>query len=384
MTSDRAPERAAVAPAVAGSPATPARTRREHHEEVVPFTAGDGRSLSLVHVWRSGPGAGSRGPILLVHGAGVRAEIFRAPVDRTIVDVLLDAGYDVWLEDWRASIEHEPNAWDLDQAAVHDHPEAVRTVCERTGATTLAAIVHCQGSTSFTLSAVAGLVPQVTTIVSNAVSLHPVVPGFSRFKLRALRPGLAPLTPYLNPAWGDDAPGVVAKTLVAGVRISHRECDNRVCRMVSFTYGSGRPALWAHEHLNGATHDWLRREFGHVPMSFFAQMDRCVRAGHLVSTGRFPALPADVAAQAPATDARFVLFAGADNRCFLPASQRRTYAFLDSHRPGHDALHVVPGYGHLDIFMGRDAARDVFPLMLAELEHEPQAGPSRSEPTSAV
>jgi pimeloyl-ACP methyl ester carboxylesterase len=335
-------------------------------EEVVPFTAGDGRELSLVHVWRT-DGSGDRGPVLLVHGAGVRAEIFRAPVQRTIVDELVAAGYDVWLENWRASITHEPNAWDLDEAAVHDHPIAVQTVCERAGADKLPAIVHCQGSTSFALSAVAGLVPQVTTIVSNAVSLHPVVPGFSRFKLRALRPGLAALTSHLDPSWGDHAPGVVPKALVATVRASHRECDNRVCRMVSFTYGSGRPALWAHEHLNDATHDWLRSEFGHVPMSFFAQMGRCVRAGRLVSTGRFPELPEDVERQAPRTDARFVLFAGADNRCFLPASQERTFAFLDAQRPGHHALHVVPGYGHLDIFMGRNAARDVFPTILTEL-----------------
>jgi hypothetical protein len=28
----------------------------------------------------------------------------------------------------------------------------------------------------------------------------------------------------------------------------------------------------------------------------------------------------------------------------------------------------LPGYGHLDVIMGRDAARDIFPKMLAELE----------------
>ena len=58
-----------------------------------------------------------------------------------------------------------------------------------------------------------------------------------------------------------------------------------------------------------------------------------------------------------------------DNQCFLPESQRRTYrAASTAHRPGYHALHVIPGYGHLDIFMGKDAARDVFPLILAELD----------------
>src|SRR3954471_10681867 len=126
----------------------------------------------------------TKGPVMLVHGAGVRANIFRAPSGRTLVDVLLDQGYDVWLENWRASIELAPNHWTLDQAAVHDHPYAVRKIAEATGAPEVKAVVHCQGSTSFMMSAVAGLVPQVRTVVSNAVSLHPVVNRLANLKLR--------------------------------------------------------------------------------------------------------------------------------------------------------------------------------------------------------
>ena len=50
------------------------------------------------------------------------------------------------------------------------------------------AVVHCQGSTSFAMSAAAGLLPEVSTIVSNAVSLHPRVPGVSNVKLRVAPP----------------------------------------------------------------------------------------------------------------------------------------------------------------------------------------------------
>jgi len=124
---------------------------RSYRERIVPFAAGDGLPLNLVHV--RGEREPSRGPVLLVHGAGVRANIFRAPVDETVVDALIERGYDVWLENWRASIEVPPNLWTLDQAAVHDHPFAVRTVLQETGAHTMKAIIHCQGSTSFTMSA---------------------------------------------------------------------------------------------------------------------------------------------------------------------------------------------------------------------------------------
>ena len=140
---------------------------------------------------------------------GVRANIFRPPSGRTIVDCLLDAGYDVWLENWRASIDVAANKWTLDQAAVHDHPAAVRKVVEETGADRIRAIVHCQGSTSFMLSAVAGLVPQVSTIVSNAVSLHPVVPRAAAIKQRYGVGLFKHVIDYMNPQWGRHAPTAI-------------------------------------------------------------------------------------------------------------------------------------------------------------------------------
>ena len=101
-------------------------------DEVIPFSAGDGVACNLINV--RGKHAPTKGPVLLVHGAGVRANIFRAPSGRTLVDVLVDEGWDVWLENWRASIDVPHNHWTLDQAAVYDHPRAVRTVLEETGA----------------------------------------------------------------------------------------------------------------------------------------------------------------------------------------------------------------------------------------------------------
>jgi hypothetical protein len=335
-------------------------------DDVIPFDTADGIRCNLVHVGADRPA--DRGPVLLVHGAGVRANVFRAPVQTNLVDALVERGYDVWLENWRASIDVEPNPWTLDRAAVYDHPAAVETVLLATGASELKAIVHCQGSTSFTMSAVAGLVPQVTTIVSNAVSLHPVIPSWATFKIRYLAPLVARLTDYVNPRWGDDAPTPLAKVMAEVVRLWHRECSNDVCKMVSFTYGSGSPALWRHENLDRTTHEWLRTEFGFVPLTFFHQMAACVRAQHMVSIEGLPDLPHSFVGRPPKTDARFALFTGSRNECFLPASQRRSFRYLDGIRPGYHTLHELPTYSHLDVFMGKNAARDVFPTMLAELE----------------
>jgi len=344
----------------------PAQTAARTRDRIVPFVAGDGMPCNLIHV--QGERAPHKGPVLLVHGAGVRANIFRAPVRATLVDLLLDAGYDVWMENWRASIDLPANRWSLDQAALYDHPAAVAKVVEQTGAAEVRAVIHCQGSTSFALAAVAGLLPQVTTIVSNAVSLHPVVPREAWLKLRVAVPAIARLTPFIDPQWGREAPTLLARALTALVRLTHHECDNIVCRWASFAYGVGFPTLWRHENLDEATHEWLSDEFAAVPLSFFEQIRRCVDAGHLVPFDCRDALPADLTASPPATGARFALFAGELNRCFLPESQRRTHAWLEKHRPGYHSLHVIPGYAHLDVFMGKDAHRDVLPRMVEELD----------------
>ena len=129
------------------------------------------------------------------------------------------------------------------QAAVFDHPAAVETVVRETGAPELRAVIHCQGSTSFMMSALAGLVPKVKTIVSNAVSLHTIVPRWSHLKLDYAIAPVGRLTRFLNPQWGLEAPTLTAKAINAVVQLTHHECRNPVCKEVSFTYGSGFPPI---------------------------------------------------------------------------------------------------------------------------------------------
>ena len=92
------------------------------------------------------------------------------------------------------------------------------------------------------------------------------------------------------------------------------------------------------------------------------------RAGHLVSVDGRPELPASFVAQPPKTDARFSFITGGLNNCFLPESQRRTFECFERLAPGRHSLHVVPGYGHLDVFLGKHADRDWFPLIVGELD----------------
>ncbi len=332
-----------------------------HQFETIEFDAYDGLICNLKHLVGVEP---TKCPVLLVHGAGVRANIFNPPSDDNIITQLAKEGYDVWLENWRGSIDLKPNHWDLDQVAVNDHPAAVKKIVEITGSKEIKAIIHCQGSTSFMISAVLGLVPEVKTIISNAVSLHPVVSSYSQFKLNYYVPIVKMMYEYLNPAWGLHAPDFKAKMLRFLVATTHWEKDTLVGKFVSFTYGSGWPALWLLENLDQKTMDWIQHEFAAVPLSFFDHIKKCVHQSELVPLN---SNASSYVTSEPKTDARFILFGGEQNLCFHPDSQRKTFKYLDNLNPGIHQLHILDNYSHLDVFLGKNAHRDVFPIMLTEL-----------------
>ena len=338
--------------------------------EVIKFKAKDGFGLNLLHIKNQHNVQERRTkkvPVLLIHGAGVRANIFMPPVAQSLPDMLQAAGYDVWLLNWRASIDLPPNEWTLDDAALHDHPAAVEKILNLTGAKTIKAVIHCQGSTSFMMSIVAGFLPKVSTVISNAVALHPITPWLAYLKSRIANKMIAPMYPYLNPQWGLYALNFREKLIDFYVRAIHHECKNPVCKQASFTYGSGFPTLWRHENLNQDIHEWIKGEFAHVPLTFFHQMDKCLKAGHLLATGKYPQLPKNFISHKPQTKARFVFLGGECNNCFRPQSMKKTFDFFETYAPGKHSFYELAGYGHLDVFIGKNSANDVFPLIIDEL-----------------
>jgi hypothetical protein len=171
---------------------------------------------------------------------------------------------------------------------------------------------------------------------------------------------------YLNPQWGLHAPDLKSKFLRFLVQLTHRENDTSVGKFVSFTYGAGFPALWRLENLDEPTKTWIQQEFAAVPLSFFDHIKKCVQHGALVSNSD----NGDYTLPCPKTTARFVLFAGEKNLCFKPESQQRTYAYLEALEPSRHKLYIVKDYSHLDIFLGKKAHEDVFPIMIKELNYD--------------
>lgn len=358
-------------PDVARDPAwfAPLRARGVHCE-FVGFRAGDGMPLRLAHF--RGDAEPTRGPVMLIAGTGVRSAIFgSAPQPRTMVDALVEEGYDVWVEDWRASIDFPPMRYTLDEAAAFDHPAAVREIRRRTGAESIKALVHCQGSTGFTISALAGLVNDVRTVVSNAVSLHPMVTPLSKVKLTLMTPVASRLLDGVDPQWAIRAPTPLRMGLAKWVHLMRHDCDEPACAMSTYIYGYGPDVLWRHANLDTATHHWVSREFGYVPFSFFGQIMRSVKAGHLVPVDDLPALPGSYVDRTPPQEQIWTFVAGEQNRCFIPEGQRRSLAWFRSRSPQDHRIVGFPGYSHLDVFFGRRATEDTFPHILEGLAREP-------------
>ena len=337
--------------------------------ETIWFEAKDGFQLNFQHLDPDPNAERDMGAVMFVHGSGTRANLFCPPSTITLPAMLSAAGFDVWLLNWRASIDLEPTQYSFDDAAVHDFPAAVTEILRRTKSESakknnaVKAVVHCQGSHAFMMSIASGLLPEVTTVVANSTAMNPKVRWSAGVKLPIALATLGRMTSWFNPQFGLYASSLSAKLLDFLVCMFHHECDNAVCKHSSFTYGVGFPTLWSHQNLDDVTHDWIKGEFAHVPVSLFRQTRRCLKAKHLVAVRGYDDIPVDFAHE-PKTDARFLFVCGADNKTFHPQGMRRSFGVFKAKTTGPHDLWEPRGYGHLDTFLGEYSAVQIFPRMI--------------------
>ena len=347
-------------------PAAPPRKKRPLRvgaPELHPFRTSDGVDLLLTR-YRGG----DKGPVLLVHGAGVSSGIFSTDlIETNLLEYLHAHGYDVWLFDFRVSIalaaaESQSNG---DQVAAIDHPEAVATVREATGAETIQAVVHCYGSNTFFMAMLAGL-EGVRSIVCSQVATDLVGPTLTKIKTGLHLPGLLDklgvesLTAYV-----DSTAGWKSKLYDDVLRFvpvpKGEKCHDPVCHRITFMYS----LLYEHEQLTDRFHSNLHELFGVGNISTFEHLAAMVREQVVVSHhGEDVYMPHLDRLKLPI---RFIH--GEENRCYLPESTLRTYERLcEANGESLYDRFVVPRYGHIDCMFGKNAAIDVYPLILQHLE----------------
>ncbi|KOT88611.1 alpha/beta hydrolase [Streptomyces sp. NRRL F-5755] len=353
---------------------------RDAEVTVHPFAAGDGLGLTLTRYRRTSAATPAPGDaVLLVHGLTTSSDMFVMPEHEDLTSYLLDHGHpDVWALDSRMSnrfpYDMASHRFTLDDVALHDFPAAFAEIRAHIGpAARLHVIAHCLGGVTFAMSLAAGLVGGVTSAVVNSSALVLRVPRWSRCKLYAV-PGLTEYVlglPYLNPAWPQDAPFTRGRMIARLVSLFHPECRAGSCHMVSAMWGSGRPALYEHAHLSPVTHERVADLFGATGVHYYRHIRAMVRAGRAVKyrpgDPAYRDLPDDYLEAAAGLTTPLLLTTG-DRNHVMADSNPACYRELSARAPGISRLRIFPGYGHQDVFMGKDSARDVFPHLTAFLD----------------
>ncbi|MBL8508357.1 MAG: alpha/beta fold hydrolase [Chitinimonas sp.] len=339
------------------------------------FTTGDGLGLSLTRFQR----ASCDDVVLIIHGLTTSSDMFIMPEHENLVQHLLDQGYgDVFTLDHRGSNRFPYNlvrgSANLDDLALYDHPAAIATLRQLVGPhKRIHVIAHCVGALTFGMSLFAGQVGGVSSVILNSIALTARVPAFSKLKL-----GLGPFAcdwllgvEYVNPRWRHQPAWSAGKLLAMGVDWFHHECDSSECHMLSFMWGAGKPALFMHENMAKETHDRLGDLFGGISVNYYRHVLKMVNANHDAvkfepGNPRYAALPDNYFSQASKVTTPMLLVQGQENRVFAD-SNILCHQRLEQIVPGRHQLHVFPGYGHQDIFMGKNVATDIFPRLLAFL-----------------
>ena len=326
-------------------------------------TTSDGVQLRLTR-YRGG----EKGPLILSHGLGVSSSIFSLDtIDTNLLEYLFAQGYDVWLLDYRASIDLPASRtqFTADDVAEKDYPAAVEAVRRVTGAATVQMVVHCYGSTTFFMAMLAGL-QGVRSAVCSQIATHIVAPAMTRFKVGLHLPevldalGVESLTAYVDrhADWKNRLFDLALRCYPVD---SEERCNSSVCHRITFMYAP----LYEHAQLNTLTHETLHETFGIANMRAFEHLALMTKTGHLVTaTGDEAYLPHLNRLAIPIT-----FIHGERNACFLPASTEKTYELLRRHNgTGLYRRHVIAGYGHIDCIFGKNAVTDVYPFILQHLE----------------
>jgi len=322
---------------------------------------------------------GPKGPVLVAHGVGVWSGMFTLDSVRVnFSQFLVSHGYDVWLLDWRGSIQLPLTQFTFDEVAEYDFPTAVDFILAQTKADSVQAVVHCAGSAAFFMSLASGrLANKIRCVSCSQVALHFVVPAATELKSLMRLPSLLDTcgVRYMTPT-DDTEYRVFQEALGTVVDLVHHECTSTVCHRITFLYGH----LYEHAQTNPETHDRLDEQYGKCNITAFrhlAQLARGVEStrydyGWMGNLKRYksrkpPSYLDPTHLRIPITFA-----SGAKNRTFVPRSTELTYKWLVDHNgPALYKRHVIADYGHIDSFMGAEASQDFYPVFLEQLEASP-------------
>lgn len=311
---------------------------------------------------------GDKGPVMLVHGLGVASTIFSTDmIQENLLEYLYKNGYDVWMLDLRVSIELEAAKQQStgDDVAKYDYPAAIELIKAQTKKDSVQVLAHCYGGTTFFMSMLAGL-KGVRSIVCSQIATHAVVPKATAIKTGLHLPeflgklGVKSLTAEVDE--NNIFENLYDKALsLYALSEAQGKCSNPTCHRITFMYAS----LYRHDQLTHLLHDNLEELFGVANISTFKHLAEICRKGYLVDAKGGDVYMGNLAN----LNLPILFISGEDNECYLPESTEKTYDLL---RHNFDkkqySRKLIKDYGHIDCIFGKNANKDVYPLILEHLE----------------
>jgi cholesterol oxidase len=330
--------------------------------EVYHFLTQDNAELRLTRYK-----GGSKGPVMVSPGYGTSTLAFTIDtVDTNFPEFLYANGYDVWLFDYRASpaLASARTQFTLDDVATRDYPAAVAQVRAITGAADIQIVAHCVGSLTFLMSMMSGKLQGIRSAVCSQVGFYPTTSPENNVKaafnigafFKSI--GIDTLTTNFDPSnWGD----VLEDGLLKLAAALGPPCNSAVCRRIWLIYSE----VYGHTQLNEATHEAIHEMFGIADITTFSHLLIIIRAGQVVDKdGNDVYLPNIQRLKIP-----LCFFQAMENHLFLPEGTERSYNLLVAKNGADGYIRVtVPNYHHMDCFIGKDAATDIYPLILAQLD----------------
>jgi alpha-beta hydrolase superfamily lysophospholipase len=339
-------------------------TRRALHcpaPERIDFSARDGAGLCLHHT-----SGGTLGPVVIAPGAAMTAlTFFIDSVPLNLVEFLVGEGFDVWLFDWRTSplLEAHRYPYTLDDVARYDWPAALDEVAHRTGKAEVSVLAHCLSASTLLLSLLRGYAPaaQIRTFVASQVGLHLKFTRLGTLKVRAAVDRLVPGGNMVHQRPADSTTQAADRALSVGTRLlthvpGRFPCDNPACHRQELTFG----ALVCHSRINDATHALMGDLLPECLMTFLNDVAFWGRRDDLLNDADRQHLDR---LRLP-----IHLISGSENRIFIPEATARTYQLLcAANGPSDYERTVYDGFGHLDCYIGEDAADTIWPDLAATL-----------------
>ncbi len=355
--------------------------------------------------WRDQPVRRVR-TVLLLHAFSQSGYCYTFKQTRqNLAEAFLAAGYEVWILESRMStrlaISHQ--GCSVDQIARYDVPGAIGQIINTlnqefeqagqasdTHALQVGCFAQCIGAASLSMALLSGRLahpavgdlparPMLSAIMLSQV--HPLIIGGRGSQAKSWIPPLLRLgmesVPFAVRGPVDSPLEALADRIFSSLPVpdeeqcpetfnTHTHEDNSAtCRRIRFI----EAPLFLHRNLNTATHAQLNRLFGNANLTLFAHARRFVDYEMLVDEdGRNLYVQQSNLREHAALPISFMH--GASNELFAPDSARRSH---DLYRAAHpewakqfaDEPLIIDGYGHVDVLIGQDADKDVFPKVVS-------------------